>query len=196
MYGLAATKLQEFEQGKISRRQLIQSLTIAATSAGAAGTASAQGQVGVTPALVNHVSYTCADFRKAADWYSKIFNLEQVGLKDDDKAKEVTLPFSKMGEQPYGVTAKDVPPTFLLCRTRDANAPAANGQPRPKATNVVNHMAYTVADFDSKRIQDQLKALGVQNIRAAGPNAIHMDDAFGYDVEICGLANNALTDGA
>jgi hypothetical protein len=196
MYGLAATKLEEFEQGKISRRQLIQSLTIAATSVGATGAASAQGQVGVTPALINHVSYTCPDFRKAADWYSKIFNLDQVGLKDDDKTHEVTLPFNKMGEQPYGVTAKDVPPSFLIMRSRDLNAPAANGQARPKATNVVNHMAYTVADFDSKRIQDQLKAMGVQNIRAAGANAIHMDDAFGYDVEICGLANNALTDGA
>jgi hypothetical protein len=38
--------------------------------------------------------------------------------------------------------------------------------------------------------------LGVENIRAAGTNAIHMTDAFGYDVEICGLANSALTDGA
>ena len=37
----------------------------------------------------------------------KIFNLEQVGLKDT----EVTLPFGKMGEQPYNVTAKDVPLT-------------------------------------------------------------------------------------
>lgn len=195
MYGFTATKLDEFEQGKISRRQLIQTLTAAATATGAAGAATgaqAAQPVGVSPALVNHVSYTCANFRQAADWYGKIFNLEQVGLKDT----EVTLPFNKMGEQPYGVTAKDVPPTFLLCRTRDANAPAANGQPRPKATNVVNHMAYTVADFDSARIQAQLRAMGVQNIRATGANAIHMDDAFGYDVEICGLANNALTDGA
>ena len=192
MYGFAATKLDEFEQGKINRRRLIQTLTAAATATGAASGAQAAQQVGVSPALVNHVSYTCANFRQAADWYAKIFNLEQVGLKDT----EVTLPFNKMGEQPFGVTAKDVPPTFLLCRTRDANAPAANGQPRPKATNVVNHMAYTVADFDSARIQAQLRAMGVQNIRAAGANAIHMDDAFGYDVEICGLANNALTDGA
>jgi catechol 2,3-dioxygenase-like lactoylglutathione lyase family enzyme len=195
MYGFAATKLEEFEQGKINRRQLIQSLTAAATATGAvagANGAQAAQQVGVSPALINHVSYTCANFRQAADWYSKIFNLEQVGLKDN----EVTLPFNKMGEQPLGVTAKDVPPTFLLCRTRDANAPAANGQPRPKATNVVNHMAYTVADFDSERVQAQLRAMGVQNIRATGPNAIHMNDAFGYDVEICGLANNALTDGA
>jgi len=57
-------------------------------------------------------------------------------------------------------------------------------------------MAYTVADFDSMRVQAELKALGVENIRAAGANAIHMTDPFGYDVEICGLANSAITDGA
>lgn len=193
MHGYAAEKLAQFEQGKISRRKLIETLTLAATAVGAANAASAQSaQVGVKAALVNHISYNSPNFRQAADWYSKVFNLDQVGLKDN----EVTLPFGKMGEQPYNIAAKDVPLTFLLCRTRDLNAPLANGQQRPKATNVVNHMAYTVADFDSRRVQDQLKAMGVQNVRGTGPNAVHMDDAFGYDVEICGLANNALTDGA
>jgi len=193
MFGFAATKLEKFEQGKINRRQLIQTLTAATTAVGATGAAQAQGQqVGVAPALINHVSYTCAEFKKAADWYSKLFNLDQVGLKDN----EVTLPFNKMNEKPLGITANDVPPTFLLCRTRPLDGPAPGGGVRPKATNVVNHMAYTVADFDSARIQAQLKAMGVQNVRGTGPNAIHMDDAFGYDVEICGLANNALTDGA
>jgi catechol 2,3-dioxygenase-like lactoylglutathione lyase family enzyme len=192
MFGFAATKLEEFQQGKISRRRLIESLTLAATTVAATNGAKAADQVGVTPALVNHVSYTCPDFKKAADWYSKIFNLDQVGLKDN----EVTLPFNKMNEQPYGVTAKDVPPTFLLCRTRPDNTPAPGGGVRPRATNVVNHMAYTVADFDSARVQAMLKDMGVQNVRGTGPNAIHMDDPFGYDVEICGLANNALTDGA
>lgn len=192
MYGFAATKLEEFEQGKISRRRLIESLTLAATAT-AATNANAQGQqVGVVPALYNHVSYTCPDFRKAADWYSKLFNLDQVGLKD----AEVTLPFNKMGEKPYGITANDVPPTFLLCRTRPDDTPAPGGGVRPKATCVVNHMAYTVADFDSARLQAQLKDMGIQNVRGTGPNAIHMDDLYGYDVEICGLSNNALTDGA
>jgi catechol 2,3-dioxygenase-like lactoylglutathione lyase family enzyme len=193
MFGFAATKLNEFEQGKISRRQLIETLTVAATAVGATGSASAaQSQVGVTVAGINHVSYTCPNFKQAADWYSKVFNLDQVGLKDT----EVTLPFGKKGEQPYNVTAKDVPLTFIICRTRDLNAPAANGQARPKATNVVNHMAYTVADFDADRVKAELTAMGVQNIRGAGPNALHMNDAFGYDIEINGLANNALTDGA
>ena len=193
MFGFAATKLNEFEQGKISRRQLIETITLAATTVGAAGSAgAAPAQVGVTAAGINHVSYVCPNFKQAAEWYSKVFNLDQVGLKDN----EVTLPFGKKGEQPYNVTAKDVPLTFIICRTRDLNAPAANGQPRPKATNVVNHMAYTVADFDSTRVQAELKSLGVENIRAAGANAIHMTDPFGYDVEICGLANSAITDGA
>jgi catechol 2,3-dioxygenase-like lactoylglutathione lyase family enzyme len=193
MFGFAATKLNEFEQGKISRRQLIETITLAATAVDAAGGASAaQSQVGVTVAGINHVSYTCPNFKQAADWYSKVFNLDQVGLKDN----EVTVPFGKKGEQPYNVTAKDVPLTFFIFRTRDLNAPAANGRPRPKATNVVNHMAYTVADFDAERVKAELTALGVQNIRGAGPNALHMDDAFGYDIEINGLANNALTDGA
>jgi catechol 2,3-dioxygenase-like lactoylglutathione lyase family enzyme len=192
MFGFAATKLNEFEEGKISRRRLIESLTLAATTVAATGSAKAAEQVGVTASAINHVSYTCPNFKQAADWYSKIFNLEQVGVKDT----EITLPFGKMGEQPYGITAKDVPPTFLLVRTRDANAPAANGQPRPRATNVVNHMAYTVADFEPNRVKAQLEAMGVKNIRGTGPNALHMDDVFGYDVEICGLANSALTDGA
>jgi len=73
MHGFAATKLTEFEQGKISRRTLIETLTLAVTSMCAAD-ANAQGaaQKGVRAALVNHVSYTCPDFKQAGDWYSKV----------------------------------------------------------------------------------------------------------------------------
>ena len=114
MQGFAATKLNEFERGKISRRTLIETLTLAVTTMCAANANAAQAAApkGVKAALVNHVSYTCPDFKQAGDWYSKVFNLDQVGLKDT----EVTLPFGKKGEQPYNVTAKDVPLTFIICR--------------------------------------------------------------------------------
>ena len=193
MQGFAATKLTEFEQGKISRRTLIETLTLTVTSlcAAEANAAQATPPKGVKAALVNHVSYTCPNFKQAGDWYSKVFNLDQVGLKDT----EVTLPFGKKGEQPYNVTAKDVPLTFIICRTRDVNAPAANGAaPRPKPTAVINHIGYTVADFERNRVREQLKAMGVANVRDGGEYSLHMTDAFGYDVQISGLANNALTD--
>jgi catechol 2,3-dioxygenase-like lactoylglutathione lyase family enzyme len=193
MQGFAATKLTEFEQGKISRRTLIETLTLAVTSmcASKANAAQAAAPRGVKAALVNHVSYTCPDFKQAGDWYSKVFNLDQVGLKET----EVTLPFGKKGEQPYNVAAKDVPLTFIICRTRDLNAPPANGAaPRPRPTALFNHIGYTVADFERNRVREQLKAMGVANVRDGGEYSLHLTDPFGYDVQISGLANNALTD--
>src|SRR5712672_1721912 len=119
MEGYVATKLDDFDRGRISRRRLIEALTFAATSVAATGSAKAQTATpSLKVALVNHISYSCPNFKQAADWYSKVFNLDQVGLKDN----EVTLPFGKKGEQPYNVTAKDVPLTFIIMRTRDLNA--------------------------------------------------------------------------
>jgi catechol 2,3-dioxygenase-like lactoylglutathione lyase family enzyme len=189
MEGFVATKLDEFDRGKISRRHLIEALTLAATSAYAADGAKAEGSA-LKVALVNHISYSCPNFRQAADWYSKIFNLEQVGLKDT----EVTLPFGKMGEQPYNITAKDVPPTFIIARSIDRpQNPRTAGRPKPDA--VIDHTGYTVADFDRERVKAELIAMGVKNVRDGGPYSLHMVDPFGYDVQISGLENNALTDG-
>jgi len=178
MLGFVATKLQEFEQGKISRRRLIEVLTAAATSVGTASAAqkAPAGQPGLKIALVNHISYTCPNFKQAGDWYSKVFNLDQVGLKDN----EVTLPFGKKGEKPYGVTAKDVPLTFIICRTRNLNAPPANGQPRPKS---------------HAKVLAELKRLGFDNPREDTEHSFHIADPFGYDVQISGIKMTALTSG-
>jgi catechol 2,3-dioxygenase-like lactoylglutathione lyase family enzyme len=192
MQGFVATKLNEFEQGKISRRKLIETLTLAATTLYASGAeAKPAGEPALKVALVNHISYTCPNFKQAGDWYSKVFNLDQVGLKDT----EVTLPFGKKGEKPYGVTAKDVPLTFIICRTRDLNAPAANGQARPQSPAVVNHIAFTIADYDRAKVLAELKRMGFDNPREDGEHSFHIADPFGYDVQISGINMTALTSG-
>ena len=92
MESFYATKLDEFAQGKISRRALLETLTVAATTTAATTTASAAGapDPALKIQLVNHISYNCPDFRKGADWYSKVFNLDQTQAKDT----EVQLPFA------------------------------------------------------------------------------------------------------
>jgi len=125
MEGFVAKHVHDYQTGKISRRRLIETLTLAVTAAGAGECAGAAEHPGLDAALVNHVSYTCPDFRKAADWYSKVFNLDQVGATDHD----VALPFGKKGEKPYGVAANDVPLTHIICRTRPLDAPAGRGPP-------------------------------------------------------------------
>jgi hypothetical protein len=195
MESFYATKIDAFAKGKISRRALLETLTAAVTTTAAVATpaSAAAPDPALKIALVNHISYNCPDFRKAADWYSKVFNLDQIGASKID----VALPFGKRGEKPFGVTANDVPLTSIIIRTRDLNAPAQGGtEPRRKSRALVEHMGYTVADFDREKAKVELKALGVENVRDGGLYSLHMTDAFGYDVQISGIANNALTDGA
>jgi len=190
MDGFVAAKLDEFERGKISRRRLIETLTLAATTAYAADSANAQkADPKLKIALINHISYTVPNFQQAGDWFSKVFNFEQANVKSN----ELALPFGKMGEQPLGVTAKDVPVNFIICRTRAQMNPRYADRPKPEA--VIDHVAFTVADFNRERAKADLIAMGVKNVRDGGPYSLHMDDPFGYDIQISGLENNALTDG-
>jgi catechol 2,3-dioxygenase-like lactoylglutathione lyase family enzyme len=189
MYGFAATKLAEFEQGKIDRRALIQALTLAATTIADAPAASAAlaPNPSLKVALVNHISYTCPDFHAAADWYSHVFNLDQVAPRKND----VTLPFGKLGEKPYNVTANDVPLTHLIIRTRDQQPGEVEGAKR-KPRALINHIAYTIADFDSSRVRAELNRLGFTNPREDGEHSFHIKDLNGYDVQISGVSMTGL----
>jgi catechol 2,3-dioxygenase-like lactoylglutathione lyase family enzyme len=190
MEGFVAHKLNDYANGKISRRGLIEALTLAATTA-YAGSAKAADSPGLKMALINHVSYTCPNFKQAADWYSKAFNLDQIGATDHD----VALPFGKKGETPYGVNAMDVPLTHLIIRTRDLNAPPANGTPRPKSEAVIDHICYTIADFNQEKVKAELNALGASNVRNSGPTSVMASDPLGYEIQISGIASTALSGG-
>jgi catechol 2,3-dioxygenase-like lactoylglutathione lyase family enzyme len=188
MEGFVAKHVHDYQNGKISRRWLIEILTLAATTAYAGKSAAAAEPSGLDAALVNHVSYTCPDYRRAADWYSMVFNLDQVGAT----ARDVALPFGKKGEKPYGVSADDVPLTHIICRTRPVDAPAGSGPRRRKPTAVIDHLAFTVADFDRERAKAQLAAVGVKNVRDGGPFSVYVNDPFGYELQITGLGVTAI----
>src|SRR5258708_26888290 len=73
MENLIAKLVQDFEQGKMSRRQLIQSLSIAAAAAAVPTTvigAQAPTPTGKLEAgYVNHISYSVSDYAKCRDFY-------------------------------------------------------------------------------------------------------------------------------
>ena len=117
-----------------------------------------------------------------------VFNLDQVGAT----ARDVALPFGKKGEKPYGVSADDVPLTHIICRTRPLDSAAGSGPRRRKPTAVIDHIAFTVADFDRERAKAQLAAVGVKNVRDGGPFSVYVNDPFGYEVQIAGLGVTAI----
>ena len=198
MQAFVATKLDDYTRGKISRRQLLESLTVAAATTAAAGGASAAPAPNraLKAALVNHISYQCPDFHRVADWYSRVFNMEQVTYPSEPT--QIGMPFGRRNQKPLGVTADDVPTSYIVLRTRNPEGTAADksASARPRSRATIEHLAYTVADFDRDRARAQLQALGVQNIRNGGLYSLHMTDPFGYDIQLSGVANNALTDGA
>jgi hypothetical protein len=198
MQAFVATKLDDYSKGKISRRQLLETLTMAAVTTAAAGGANAapaQNRA-LKAALVNHISYQCPDFHRVADWYSRVFNMEQVTYASEPT--QIGMPFGRRNQKPLGVTADDVPTSYIVVRTRNPQGTAADkgATARPRSRATIEHLAYTVADFDRDRARAQLQALGVQNIRNGGLYSLHMTDPFGYDIQLSGVANNAITDGA
>ena len=66
--------LQEYERGKVTRRQLIQVLASGAAAA-AAGASTAEAAP-ATATYINHVSMQVADYRKTRDFYSGLFGMK------------------------------------------------------------------------------------------------------------------------
>ena len=75
METLIARLLQDFEHGKLTRRQLIQSLTLAAAATSAPGIASAADGKGFKTIGLNHISYVVADFKKTRDFYTDLMGM-------------------------------------------------------------------------------------------------------------------------
>ena len=161
MEHIIAKMLQDFERGKMTRRQLIHSLAFAATAVSAA-TASALASpmpaapegLGFKAVTVNHISYQVADYAKTRDFYSDL-----LGMKvSKDTGKECHLSFGD---------------SFLIPR----NAPA--GTPR------IDHIAYTIDHWDKNAVEAELKRRGLQP-KPDTENSFHVQDVNGFDLQISG----------
>src|SRR4051812_33749021 len=89
MESIIAKLLQDFEQGKMDRRQLIKSLSVAAAAAvGMAPSARAAGKP-LEALYVNHISYQVNDYKKVRDFY-----VDLLGMKvTEDDGKQCRLVF-------------------------------------------------------------------------------------------------------
>jgi catechol 2,3-dioxygenase-like lactoylglutathione lyase family enzyme len=162
MEHIMAKLLQDFEQGKMSRRQLIQSLALAATAAAASAAPSAAADSKVAQAVyINHISYQVADYAKTRDFYADLFGMKV--SRDDGKQCRLSIGDS-------------------LIIARNANS-------RPSDTTRVDHIAYTIANWDTdKKVKDavgaELKRRGLEVRETTG--SFHVKDPDGFDVQMGG----------
>ena len=153
--------LDDFDRGKMTRRQLVKSLALSATAAAAASRsalAAAEGGKGFTAVAVNHISYQVADYTKTRDWYVSLLGMKA----SNDDGRQCYLSFGDHG-------------TWLLPRN------AREGTTAPK----VDHIAYTIETWDQKAVKAELDRRGLE-ARVDTENSYHVKDPDGFDVQISG----------
>ena len=118
--------MSQFEEGRLTRRQLIRSLTV--TVAAASGLSSAPAIAAEGRALqalyINHVSYQVTDYTKTRDFYAGLFGMKVV---EDDGKTQCRLLFGD---------------NILAVR---------NASTRPDKKIGVDHIAYTIANWDAEK---------------------------------------------
>ena len=159
MENIIGKLLQDYEHGRMTRRQLIQTLTLGATAAASVGVVEAAP---ANATYINHVSMQVADYRKTRDFYAGLFGMK---VTNDDGKSECSLTCGS---------------TIIIAR---------NASGRPGAKIGVDHIAYTLANWDTDKtvrpaVEAELKRRGL-NIRAT-EGGFHVPDPDGFDVQMGG----------
>lgn len=156
MENLIANLLDDFDQGQMTRRQLIKSLAV--VGAAAAGTPTALTSKGFKVVAVNHISYQVNDYAKTRDFYADLLGMKVVG----DTGKQCNLVFGDTN-------------TFVIPRS----APQGTTPAR------IDHVAYTIESWDKNAVKAELERRGV-NPQPDTDNSFVVKDPNGFDLQICG----------
>jgi catechol 2,3-dioxygenase-like lactoylglutathione lyase family enzyme len=160
-----ARLLNDFEQGKMNRRQLIQSLSVASAAAAALTPVAAIGAEAPKPTgkleagYVNHISYSVSDYRKVRDFY-----VDLLGMKvTQDDGMQCRLVFGN---------------NILIPRNRAKAGEAAK----------VDHIAYTCINWDVEKdtFEAQLKRRNLQ-FTGSAKTSFQVKDPEGMGVQFGGL---------
>ena len=173
MEDFIAGLVSDLDSGKVSRRQFCETVALAAAvyAAGNAAADAAPAQ-GFKPIAINHISYACPDYRKARDFYSSVLGMTPVANADD--GRQTRLMFGP----PPGQGG-----SFLIPR---------NGATTTRAKAVIDHICYTVPNWDEAEVRAALKAKGLE-APTGRDGSLHVYDPFDYDVQIAnGAQENTL----
>jgi catechol 2,3-dioxygenase-like lactoylglutathione lyase family enzyme len=158
MEQVIAKLLEDFELGKMSRRQLIQTLAVAAVGSAAPPALAAEGYK-MNAVNINHISFGVADYARTRDFYVDLLNMK---VSNDD-GKQCYLHFGE---------------SILLARkTR-----------QPDNKPFVDHICYTLHPWDDKAVEAELNRRGLKPREDLGGHtrSFHVKDPDGFDVQLQG----------
>lgn len=196
MEAVIARLLNDFESGKLNRRQLVQTLALVAIGS---PVASALAQSAANPVAtaapapwktvwLDHISYAVTDYKKSVDFYSGLMGWE---VKEDN-GSQALLDMNGIGS--------------IIIRggrraASDASAPAPGGAAAPPApapgeptrparspiTGVINHIAFGVEPWNTDAVKAELEKRGLNprvDNQGESYKSFHVRDPDGWDLQI------------
>ena len=176
--------VSQYESGKISRRQLVQSLAMVAAAMALPSRVAAK-IVGPAPVEnpyangfktigIDHISFTVKDYKETSAFYGDLMGMRMEPYEDG--SPEVRM-F-------WGPPAKGLEGgSHTIARNRRSeSAPPA----------VVDHISYQIADWDTAKVEAELKRRGLDPRLDTGTKgrrpwaSFHVKDPNGYDLQISG----------
>jgi catechol 2,3-dioxygenase-like lactoylglutathione lyase family enzyme len=152
----------EFESGKIDRRKFCETVALAAVVyAAGEGAANAAPAEGFQVIAINHLSYRCPDYRVARDFYASVFGMEIAA--GSDTGEQARLMF---GPEPGSGG------TYLVAR---------NGDTASTSRAFVDHVCYTIPNWNEENVNAALAARGFET--TGRPGSLHIYDPFDVDVQ-------------
>ena len=159
MENIISQLLQDFENGKMSRRQFVQSVAMAATAVPAvsAKASPAFAANGFKTVSLDHISYQVANYKKTRDFYADLMGMK---VLNDNGSSQCELHFGE---------------SMVIARNRPAAATSAR----------VDHIAYRIEDWNTDRVKAELQRRGLKPRLDTGgstPNysSFHVQDCLLY----------------
>ena len=190
MERVIAGLLKDFEDGRMTRRQLIQSLALVAAGAvpPSPSASASQGQprppappipqafepTGWKTVWLDHISYAVSDYKRSTAFYRDLMGWT---VRNDNGTNQATLNINGMGGiiiRNRRAPADGQPPSPAASASQGtaaaapAAAPAAqpaasaSGNTRPPLTGVINHISWGVQPWDTDKVKAELEKRGLK----------------------------------
>lgn len=202
MKHIIAKLLQDFESGLMNRRQLIESLALAATAASALAQSPANPPAAAPaphPAFktveLDHISYQVTDYRVTRDFYADLMGME---VKNDNGRSQCELYFGNsmlLARNRFRPQGGNGAPGAAPAAATPPTGGAGGRGPRPAPTSLVDHLSYRIYSWDTDQAKEELmrrKLLTAESRpdTGGGPNysSFHVSDPDGFNLQISGWA--------